>query len=220
MPQKMSNCIAVLVDQIDAFATCTEEYQTYRTATMNMIKAVKSELNSNSLSSSRTKPDSPTRTRKPAKPVSPVCPRTRRRRSSATSLDEDIVPELQLLRNLGISLPAEQPGDGILAANLQAALEDRTMKLNVHARSLQEGSEMSITCHLHDAQVTLAMLKQSLLSETQYKTVRLLDADVKEAVGMLESDVEDLKRAVGVVKLDVLKERSIRRDELVKQWEQ
>jgi hypothetical protein len=92
------------------------------------------------------------------------------------------------------------------------------MKLSGHAKSLQEVSEASIGSHLHDSQVTLQLLMESLLSETQYKSVSLMDKDVQEAMAKLERGVEEVKRETGAVNFDPLRERNVRRDELVARW--
>jgi hypothetical protein len=186
---------------------------------MLIASAVKSELDADRPPSPKAKqPSSPTRLRKQSKPISPVRPRNTRRRSSATSFDDDVHPELQILRNLGISLPSEPANDRNIAAALQDVLTDRMMKLNGHAKSLQEVSEASISSHLHDSQVTLQLLMESLLSETQYKSVSLLDTEVQDAMGTLERGVEEIKRHVGAVNLDPLRERNVRRDDLVERW--
>jgi hypothetical protein len=184
-----------------------------------MASAVKSELDADQPPSPKVKqPSGPTRLRKQSKPISPVRPRNTRRRSSATSFDDDINPELQILRNLGISLPAEPNNEHNLAAAIHDVVTDRQMKLNGHAKSLQEVSEASVGSHLHDSRVTLQLLMESLLSATQYKSVSLLDKEVHEAIGKLEKGVEEVKRETGAVNLDPLRERNVRKDELVERW--
>jgi hypothetical protein len=186
---------------------------------MLVASAVKVELDNDRPQSPKPKASSPTRIRKQSKPISPVRPRNTRRRSSATSFDDnDVNLELQILRNLGISLPPDPSGDRNIAAAFQDVLTDRMMKLNGHAKSLQEVSESSVGSHLHDSQVTLQLLMESLLSETPYKSVNLLDTEVLEAMGNLERGVEEVKRDVAVVNLDHLRERNVRRDDLVERW--
>jgi len=186
---------------------------------MLMASVIKSELDANRPPSPKAKqPNSPTRLRKQSKPHSPVRPRNTRRRSSATSFDDDVNPELQILRSLGITLPTESNNERNLAAALHDVLIDRQMKLNGHAKSLQEVSETSIGSHLHDSQVTLQLLMESLLSETQYKSVSLLDKEVQEAMAKLEEGVEEVKRETEAVNFDPLRESNVRRDELVERW--
>lgn len=123
-----------------------------------------------------------------------------------------------MLRNLGVSIPTEPTNERDIAATLQDVLVDRATKLNSHAKSLQEVSEASIGSHLHDSQVTLQLLMESLLSETRYKSVSLLDKEMQDVMGELEKGVEKVKGDVGAINLDHLRERNIRRDELVERW--
>lgn len=217
--EQISKGLSDLIERLQDFTVHTEEYKGYRAATTLMASAVKSELDADQPPSPKVKqPSGPTRLRKQSKPISPVRPRNARRRSSATSFDDDINPELQILRNLGISLSAEPNNERNLAAALHDVVTDRQMKLNGHAKSLQEVSEASIGSHLHDSQVTLRLLMESLLSATQYKSVCLLDKEVQEAIGKLEKGVEEVKRETGAVNLDPLRERNVRKDELVERW--
>jgi hypothetical protein len=160
----------------------------------------------------------PSRARKLNKPVSPVRSRNTRRRSSVASLEDDTNAEQQLLRNLGISLPAELPVDNSAAANFKNILLDRTMKLNSHARNLQESSETSIACHIHDAQLTFHLLRQSLLSETEFSSPRLLDPEILEAIAVSELEVEGVRLETGKMDLERLRERNTRKEELVQRW--
>lgn len=215
--EQISKCLSDLIERLQDITAQIEEYRHYRTAIMLMTSAVKAELDTDRPPSPKPKPGSSARIRKQSKPISPVRPRNTRR-SSATSFDDDVNPKLQILRNLGISLPAEPSGDRNIAATFQDVLGDRIMKLYGHSMSLQEVSEASIGSHLHDSQVTLQLLMESLLSETPYKTVNLLDTEVQEAMDRLEWAVEEVKRDVAVVSLDPLRERNVRRDDLVERW--
>lgn len=98
------------------------------------------------------------------------------------------------------------------------ALAERTAKLALHARSVQEGTEAAIASHFHDAFVTLDVLRESLLSETSHKTVRLMDREVEEAIGHLEAEVEDVKSTLKGLDVAKLKEKNVTRDELVERW--
>lgn len=164
------------------------------------------------------KPSSQSHARKLNKPVSPVRSRNTRRRSSVASLEDDTNAEQQLLRNLGISVPAELPADDSTAANLKNILLDRTTKLNNHARNLQQSSETSIACHIRDAQLTFHLLRQSLLSEAEFNSRRLLDPEILEAIANSELEVEGVKLETSKVDLERLRERNTRKEELVQRW--
>jgi len=217
--EEISNCLSDLIDRLQDFTVHTGEYKSYRAATMLLANAVKTELDAERPPSPKTRqPSSPTRLRKQSKPISPVRPRNTLRRSSATSFDDDVNPELQILRNLGVSIPIEPTNEHNIATSLHDVLADRTIKLNGHVKSLQEVSEASIGSHLHDSKVTLQLLVDSLLSETQHKNVNLLDKEVQESMYKLEKVSKEMKRDIGAVNLDPLRQRNVRRDRLVERW--
>lgn len=211
--------MSVLVDRLLNLTIRIKEYQSYRATAHHLISHAKAELELNPpLSPTAFKPSSPSRARKLNKPVSPVRSRNTRRRSSVASLEDDTNAEQQLLRNLGISLAVEIPPENNAAANLNNILLDRTMKSNSHARNLQQSSETSIACHIHDAQLTFHLLRDSLLSETEFNSRHLLDPEILDAIRDSEADVEELKLETSKMDLEKLRERNPRKEELVQRW--
>ena len=216
---QISKCLSLLVDRLQKLTVQIKEYQTYRATAHLLINHAKTELELNPpLSPTAFKPNSQSRVRKLNKPVSPVRSRNIRRRSSVASLDDDTNAEQQLLRNLGISLPVELPADDSVAANLKNVLLDRTMKLHSHARNLQESSETSIACHIRDAQLTFHLLRQSLLSETEFNSRHFLDSEILEAIANSELEVERVRLETSKMDLERLRERNARKEELVQRW--
>lgn len=218
------------MNRLEALTARFEQHQSHRQATSLLLAMIRAELDIPS-SSSPTKggnmpgPGGGTRRKKSQSKVnssSPVRPRTARRRSSATSFEDDTPAEEQLLRNLGISLPASVSGSSTseraVAKIMAAALTERTTKLALHARSVQEGSETAIASALHDAYVTVGQLRESLLSETRFGTVTLMDREVEEAVMHLEVEVEGVKKGLADVDLTKLRERNVSRDDFVERW--
>lgn len=157
------------------------------------------------------------RQRKDSKPRSPVRRRDNRRRSS-THLDDDVDPDQQLLRNLGVSLPAEVNSDEVRIDILERALFERNCKLEGHSDSLQMTTESSISSYLHDAHVTLQLLRDTLLAESPYGKVQLLDQDTESSISMLEQDVESLQATMEKVDLRQLQTRNAHREELIERW--
>ena len=101
---------------------------------------------------------------------------------------------------------------------LERALQDRVSKLEDHAKSLQSTTETSISSHLLDAHTTLQLLRDSLLSETPYNKVQLLDPELESAVDTFEEDVQDLQQKLDAVNLQKLQARSVHRERLVERW--
>jgi hypothetical protein len=148
---------------------------------------------------------------------SPARTRTTRRRSSGPET-EDIDPEQQIARNLGITLPPPTLSSYARVEVLEKALTERLTKLEIHSSSLQSTTESSISSHLLDAHLTLQLLQDSLLAESLYHRVRLLDPDIEASVSMFEGEIGDLRGSLEGVDLGGLQGRNVRREQLVERW--
>jgi hypothetical protein len=209
------------VNRIGIFLERAEEYQCHNMALQYVLDEAKKELQSSEISApgmtvSPVKP-STQRRRKSSASQSPVRLRNTRRRSSG-HLDEDVEPEQQLLRNLGVSLPAEATSDVSRMEILEQALSDRLSKLEGHANSLQSTTESFISSHLSDAHTTLQLLRDSLLADSLYRKVQFLDPDIESSVATFEENVLDLQQKLEAVDLQKLQARNIHRDKLIDRW--
>jgi len=166
--------------------------------------------------SSPTKPNTQRRRKSSSSQTSPACARATRRRSSGH--DEDMEPEQQLARNLGVVLPAEGVSDTARVEALEKMLSERITRLESHANSLQSTAETSISSHLLDAQITLGLLRDSLLAETLYGKVRLIDPDVESDMSKFDHKVQDLQRSLEAVELHTLQAKNMNREQLVERW--
>ena len=171
------------------------------------IKSSDTELKSARLSVQRAKSSGAT---------SPVRRRATRRRSSG-QIDDELEPEQQLLRNLGVSLPDIASAQPRIDA-LERALLDRANKLDGHAHSLQSTTETSISSNLLDAHVTLHLLRNSLLAQSPYHSVSLLDPEIESSLSTLENNIQQLQEKLENVDLQKLQERNVHREQLVKRW--
>lgn len=209
------------MNRIQAILERAEEFQCYKMALQTVIDAAKSELLTADVSST-DKPTSPTRPntqrrRKSSSSQSPVRVRNTRRRSSGHA-DEDIEPEQQLVRNLGIGLPAGAMTDQSRLEILERALSDRMTKLDGHATSLQSTTESSISSHLLDAHITLQLLEDCLLQDSFNHQVQLIDPVIYASVTSFEEDIQDLQRRAEGVSLQKLQSKNVHREQLVGRW--
>jgi hypothetical protein len=197
-----------------------EEGRCHNIASRFVLDSIKSELSRveepiTTIKSSPTKPN--IQRRRTSSVPSPGRLRINRRRSSGIDID-DIDPEQQIARNLGITLPVATVSDQERAEVLERALRDRSTKLDIHATSLQTLTESSISSHLLDSHLTLQLLQDSLLAETLHHTVRLLDPDIEASVSMFQQEIEDLKSELEGVDLEQLQTRSVNREQLIARW--
>ncbi|KAL2064073.1 hypothetical protein VTL71DRAFT_4567 [Oculimacula yallundae] len=214
------DCMIFLVNRIETFLERAEESQCHKMALQAVLESAKKEL---------SKPDNTpiANTSSPARPI------TQRRRKSSTTqstlkvrntrrssghFDEDIEPEQQLARTLGIILPAEVVSDHERANLLEHMLAERLTRLENHATSLQSTSESSISSHLLDARMTLGLLHDSLLSESLYRKVQLLDPKLEADVEDFEHDVHRLQDDLEGVDLHSLQARNVHREQLIERW--
>ena len=205
---------------METFLERAEESQCHKMALQAVLDSAKKEL-SRSGNTPLTKTSSSTR------------PNTQRRRQSSTSqstlkvrntrrssghFDEDIEPEQQLARNLGIALPAEGVSDYERGNLLEKMLAERLNRLEGHAASLQSTTESSISSHLLDARMTLGLLHDSLLADTQYHKVQLLDPSLEDAVTSFEKEIQNLQDDIEAVDLHSLQARNVHREQLIERW--
>ena len=185
-----------------------------------VIDAAKKELSrpvpSITKPTSPMKPNTQRRRKSSSSQTSPIRPRTTRRRSSVH--DEDIEPEQQLARNLGVILPGEGVSDMARVEGLEKMLAERVNRLEGHTNSLQSTTETSISSHLLDAQITLGLLQDSLLAETLYGKVRLIGPKVKSDVADFDQEVQDLQKSIESVDLHALQAKNVHREQLVERW--
>jgi hypothetical protein len=218
---QIRDCLNYLINRIEVFLERVKEHQSHKMALHYVLDEAKKEFQRIE-ESVPSKTDSSVwpntqRRRKSSVNQSPVRTRNTRRRSSG-HLDEDIEPEQQLLRNLGISIPSEANSDATLNEVLERALSDRLGKLEGHANSLQSTTESSISSYLNDAQVSLQLLRDSLLADTRYHKVQFLDPEINSSVAGFEKDVLDMQEKLEAVNLQKLQARNIHREELIERW--
>jgi hypothetical protein len=216
----MHDCLQFLVKRTEIFVEYAQEYQCHKMALKYMLEEAKKELQRSDISS----PDTKVKSAKPSVqrtkssgPTSPVRKRPARRRSSG-QIDDEIEPEQQLLRNLGVSLPIDSESGHQRIDALEKVLLDRANKLDGHANSLQSSIETSISSHLLDAHVTLHLLRNSLLADSPYHSVKLLDPEVESSLSKLENDVQQVQENLGSLDLQKLLARNAHREQLVERW--
>ncbi|KAF8861323.1 hypothetical protein BDZ45DRAFT_265253 [Acephala macrosclerotiorum] len=213
-------CLVFLINRIETFLQRAQESQCYNMALQFVLDSAKNELTR-------------TETLPTTKSTSPAKSNTQRRRKSSGSqsslkvrntrrssghLDEDMDPAGQLARNLGITLPASDASNHERAAFLEKALLDRANKLEGHMASLQSTAETSIAAHLLDAHITLNLLQDSLLADTEYHTIHLLDQNLETSVDMFEHDIQALQEELEAIDLYSLQTKNVHKEQLIERW--
>lgn len=214
---QIHDCLTFLVTRTEKLLKLAEDHKTHNMALQVFLEALKQEL--------IPSPPSPTI------PSSPIMANTPRRRKSSTSQPqiksrhsrrrssgEDLEPEQQLARNLGITLPHDSESEQVKLEALERALTDRKTKLSIHSQNLQDTTESSISSHLKDAHVTLQLLQRSLLADTPYYKVELLDPELAASVDTFEEDVQYVQKSIEEIDLQVLQTKNVRKEQFIDRW--
>lgn len=123
-----------------------------------------------------------------------------------------------LLRNIALSLPP--PEDATTeeqAADLAQVIAERSEKANDVARNAQETFEANTVSKLQDARLAIQLLRDSILAESPFEEVRLVDPEIEGSIHVLGQEVEKVKEKLDTV--DVKKGvKSVKKDEFVHRW--
>lgn len=238
-----------LLDHIELLSGRIETFKAHQATASALVATARSEL-AVEVSAAKKQPPTPGRNVSPTRrrrkssghhrpgggsSASPVRPRTtatgHRRRSSGTA-HTDVPPLEQLLQNLAILLPHQQDDDEAAAAAatatdgpaqvafLSATLDERSAKAADVARSVQEAFESAAAAQLADAKRAVRMARESVLAESPFGEVKLIDPEIEGSIAVLAQEVKKVDTKLESVERDSDKARgrSVKRDELILRW--
>ncbi|KXH42897.1 hypothetical protein CSIM01_06005 [Colletotrichum simmondsii] len=216
----IDECLDYLLDHMDRLSARIEAYQSHQTATSSLLTTARAELSTPVATPKKKTPTqdlvSPVRRRNNTNPGrSPTRDGTNRRRRSS-AYDE---PPLEaLLRSLTIAFP-EDVTDGVgQSAVLAATLAERQTKARDVARNAQETLEGTAATQLADSKLAIQLLRDSLLAESPFGDVRLVDEGIEASIAVLGQEVEKVKERVEKVDAGKARLRSERKREILERW--
>jgi hypothetical protein len=228
-------CLDYALDRIDRFLGHISEFKAHENASLTLVGMARTEL-AKSIALPPKKdsgqggpPPSPTRRRrKSSGHNSPARQRSNtggsaggpRRRSSGGLVDES--PQEAILRILALNLPRDT-GEAVENSReeveyLSKVMTDRSGKARDVARNAQQAFESSAKAQLADARLALQTLRDSILGETQFGTVRLVDSEIEGSIAVLSQEIEKAKTQVEAADISKTRTKSGRREELLKTW--
>ncbi|EFX00040.1 hypothetical protein CMQ_7042 [Grosmannia clavigera kw1407] len=159
----------------------------------------------------------------------------RRRRSSGVGLLVDVSPFEQLLQTLSLLLPEPDDvvrngggqhaesgdyGNMVNALSLHSTLTDRRSKADGVATNVQEAFEADTNAHLADGRRALWMTRESILAESGFGAVQLLDPEIDGSIAVMAQEVDNIRTRLGDVadKLAAARKGSEKRDKMVARW--
>ncbi|KAJ4392390.1 hypothetical protein N0V85_007096 [Neurospora sp. IMI 360204] len=191
----IDQCLDYLLDRITTIRACLQEYLSHQQAVAEFAQLTRPELNTNGL----LPKDSTDATSRPS------ASHHRRHSSFPRQLPADsLSPEIKsILQTLGIPIPSADPALQSHLSALQSALDstltDRQQKRDELFSTAQSTFEDTVTKHIGDAKAALAMLRDSVLAESPWGAVRLVDEELEESVEVIRQELGKIEEWKGDV---------------------
>ncbi|GJN69150.1 hypothetical protein PLICBS_003197 [Purpureocillium lilacinum] len=214
----MDACLEYLLDRIDRLHSRVTARKSHQAATAAVGSTVHAEIATQISATS-----SQEAARVPASPVrqpSPVRIRhdaagSHGRRRSLTPIDE--TPLEALCTKLAISLDEDDEAKERIAS-LAKILADRAQKSTEVARGAQDSFEATTMSQLRDARLAVQLLKDSILAESPFGQVTLVDSEIDGSIAILQQEVSKAQERLREAEGQGLASRSMKRDELIQRW--
>lgn len=124
-----------------------------------------------------------------------------------------------ILRNLALTLPFEEDDTGEeQVAALARVLSERSSKADDVSRNAQESFETLAMSKLEDARLAIQMLRDSVLAESAFAEVKLVDPEIEGSIHVLGQEVEKVGEKLNIVDVKKGTGKSDKKDELLRRW--
>lgn len=124
-----------------------------------------------------------------------------------------------ILRNLALTLPFEEDDTGEeQVAALAKVLSERSSKAEDVSRNAQESFETLAMSKLEDARLAIQMLRDSVLAESPFAEVKLVDPEIEGSIHVLAQEVEKVGEKLNTVDVKKGTGKSDKKDELLRRW--
>ncbi|KAK3322818.1 hypothetical protein B0H66DRAFT_215478 [Apodospora peruviana] len=219
------DCLDYLLDNVHELSTRIGAVQAYQLAASALAGIARSELATEvELPVKRerhpTVGTSPTHRRSLVNAASsPVRPQPRpRRRSSGIGADD--APLDEILRSLALSLPQDADVQAQVKV-LASSLTERRAKADDVARNVQHSFEGSAVKQIAGAKLAVQMVRDSLLAESPFGQVQLVDPEISGSIDVLSQELEDVRSRLERVDAGLAKTRgrSAKKEEFIRRWE-
>jgi len=229
---QMHDCLDYLLDRIRGFSDRVEEFHAYQAAATSLADVARSELASQIEMPAKKEQAaagaSPARRRKSSghgNAVSPVRarPQQGRRRSSGVGALGDGPPLEEILRSLAISLPQDDSEPADLEGQvrfLATTIAERYAKAEDVGRNVQETFESATATQVTDAKLAIQLVRDSILAESPFGEVRLVDPEIDGSIAVLAQELEKARSRLEGVDAALAKARgkNAKRDEIISRW--
>lgn len=146
-----------------------------------------------------------------------------RRRSSGDALGHS--PLEQLFGELALDLPQDSKASASNAASqvnyLSATLAERADKAASVTRSAQSTFENTAASHIADVRTALQLIRDSVLAESPFAEVHLIDPGIEASIGVLAQEIHNVGTRLEGVEREaaaLAKGRNVKREEIIARW--
>ncbi|KAJ4391032.1 hypothetical protein N0V93_004645 [Gnomoniopsis smithogilvyi] len=214
------DCLDYLLDRTDLALNRVLTLKSHETAAAALLATAKHEVSTpvtSSTSHPHTTSSRPksliTDTMMTPAPSRTAPPSNRRRSSFSTPYD---APLDHLSDSLALSLPSSSP-----TVHLRHTLHDRLQTLANITRTTQSTLEHTAAAHIADARIAIQLVRDSVLAESPFAEVHLVDPGIESSIGVLGQEVGKLSVRLDGVEREarvVGQGRNVRREEMVARW--
>lgn len=206
----------------------------HEAAVLSVVATTKDELSTTVISPTKRRGTGPSTSSLSQRPrslimdnvVTPAPSRTTtksRRRSSGDGLYNS--PLEQLLGELALDLPEGEEASASDAASqvnyLSALLSERVDKAASVTRNAQSTFEKTAISHLTDARIALQLIRDSVLAESPFAEVHLVDPGIEASIGVLAQEAHNISTRLEGVEREaaaLARGRNLKREEIVARW--
>lgn len=124
-----------------------------------------------------------------------------------------------LLRNLALTLPfTDESTSEEQVASLAQILGERRLKAEDVSRNAQESFEGVAISKLDDARLAIQLLRDSILAESPFAEVKLVDPEIESSIHFLGREVENIKGQLDAVEAKKGSGKSKKMEEMLQRW--
>ncbi|KAG5991471.1 hypothetical protein E4U43_004015 [Claviceps pusilla] len=213
----VSECLVYLQERMARLHKHIESHKSYQAVAEAMTATANAELAVDVATPAKTVSTRPL-------PISPVRTRATAPDARTRPLSSGIFPEEEsaldsLLSGLAISLPSEEEETPRARLNaIEQVVAQKTRKCDEVAHAAQESLEITTRAHLTDAKLAIQLLKDSLLAESPFGEVNLVDPDIESSIIVLQQEVEKARDKLKALEGQSVMTKSAKKDELVRRW--
>ncbi|KJZ74913.1 hypothetical protein HIM_05644 [Hirsutella minnesotensis 3608] len=216
----ISDCLDYLLDRMDCLRIHLENHQSHHLAASAVATMARNELAITT--QTPQKPSTQAQIASPTHKLSPIRmePKSSRAKGHRRSSSFQEEPPLEtLLQTLSISVPSLNAKEGKSQTDYMAKiLTEREEKAAEVERSAHESFEQSIIARLRDAKLAVQLIRDSVLAESPFAEVKLVDPDIEASILVLEQEIGNARDRLSKVDATNIASRSEKRDMIVRRF--